>query len=152
VVQKAIPGERPLPVRAAYDLSAPFYDDWEWQKFWRAYEFPLIRDMFGRMRKGRGRPLHLLDVGCGTGWYLEHLAAFCNECIGIDVSEGMLAIAHHRLRFGTGRAMLKIANAERLPFHESRSDVVMCTRVLSHLPNILPAVREMRRTLMPGEC
>lgn len=135
-----------MPVTQAYDLSAPFYDDWSWQRFWRAHEYPAVRNIIERFRRGRGAPFTLLDVGCGTGWYLEQLAPVYDEAVGIDLSPGMLAVARHRLR----KPRLRQADARAVPFPPQRFDAVICTRVLSHLPQVGPAIREMRRVLAPG--
>jgi ubiquinone/menaquinone biosynthesis C-methylase UbiE len=132
-----------LPVQAAYDLSASFYDDWAWQRFWRAHEYPVVRDALERQRRGRKQALDLLDVGCGTGWYLEHLRDLCRNVVGVDLSGGMLAVAGNRLP-GT---LLKQGDARNLDFPSGRFDTVVCTRVLSHMAPIRPALFEMRRVL-----
>lgn len=134
---------RVLPVQTAYDLSAPFYDDWAWQRFWRAHEYPVVRDALERQRRGRKQALDLLDVGCGTAWYLEHLRDLCRDEVGIDLSSGMLAIAGNRLP-GT---LLKQGDARNLDFPPGRFDSIVCTRVLSHMAQVRPALSEMRRVL-----
>nr|WP_256731359.1 class I SAM-dependent methyltransferase [Sphingomonas sp. dw_22] len=135
-----------MPVALAYDLSAPFYDGWSWQSFWREHEFPWVRETLARFGRGRSAALKLLDVGCGTGWYLEQLQPLYREAAGIDLSPGMLVVARHRL----ARTLLEQADARSIPFPPRRFDVVISTRVLSHLPNVEPAIREMRRVLAPG--
>jgi SAM-dependent methyltransferase len=134
---------RVLPVQSAYDLSASFYDDWPWQRFWRAHEYPVVRDALERQRRGRKQALDLLDVGCGTGWYLEHLRDLCRNEVGVDLSGGMLAVAGNRLP-GT---LLKQGDARNLDFPPGRFDTVVCTRVLSHMAQVRPALFEMRRVL-----
>ncbi len=39
------------------------------------------------------RPSHILDLGCGPGLYLQRLAAFGHECVGIDYSPSSIAYA-----------------------------------------------------------
>lgn len=136
----------PISPEHAYDLSAQFYDEWSWQSFWRSYEFPPIREAMARYRRGRGRTLSLIDVGCGTGWYLENLHYLCRERVGIDLSNGMLAVARYRLQ----NAMLMRSDANTIPFRRVRFDAVLCTRVFSHIRQIAPTLREMHRVLVDG--
>lgn len=135
-----------LPPIPAYDLAAICYDAWTWQAFWRRHEFPVVREAIERQRRARQRGVAILDVGCGTGWYLEQLRSLCGAIVGIDASQGMLAVARHRLPDAT----LLQQDARVLPFHAKRFDVVLCTRVLSHLPQVRPALTEMARVLSPG--
>ncbi len=141
-----ISSTEPLPPVVAYDLAAPSYDAWHWQSFWRMYEFPIVVEALERYQRGRQRRVAILDVGCGTGWYLDSLQPHCDEMVGIDASRGMLAVARHRL---PGTLLLQ-RDACALPFAAGRFDVVLCTRVLSHLPVLRPALAEMARVLSPG--
>ena len=128
----------------AYDLAAPFYDQWRWQALWRAAELPfVIHQIRARFRES---PPRLLDDGCGTGWYVEQLAPFCAEVAGIDVSAGMLERARDRAPQGA----LLHADARELPFPDQRFEVVFLARVLSHLPDADRALKEMARVLTRG--
>jgi ubiquinone/menaquinone biosynthesis C-methylase UbiE len=84
-----------LAAQEAYDRAATGYDAWKWQPFWRAAEQPFIIQALADFAPDRPR---LLDVGCGTGWYLRELEPLCAHTAGIDVSEGMLAQARKRAR------------------------------------------------------
>jgi SAM-dependent methyltransferase len=143
VIDPALPA---MGVEDAYDLAAPYYDDWKWQEFWHRTEYPLVRSILERFRRGRSQGLDLLDVGCGTGWYIQGLAPLLSAATGIDLSAGMLAIARYRL---PGLPLLK-EDARSLPFRADRFDAVLCTRVLSHVPDFRPVLREMCRVLVPG--
>lgn len=136
----------PMAAEAAYDLAAPFYDTWKWQSFWHAYEYPLVREALARYRRGRSRGLSILDIGCGTGWYLSQLGDLVSDSTGIDLSAGMLAIAQLRL---PGALLLK-GDARSIHVPPARFDAVICTRVLAHVPNTIALVREARRALKPG--
>jgi ubiquinone/menaquinone biosynthesis C-methylase UbiE len=136
---------QPMTPEAAYDLAAPFYDDWKWQRFWRSAELPFIRDCLSTIDLPAGPGL--LDVGCGTGWYLRSLQNTFVELAGVDVSAGMLARARARLP----QADLRQADMRHLPFGDARFDVVLSTRVLSHLPEPRDGLREIVRVLRkPG--
>jgi SAM-dependent methyltransferase len=89
----------------------------------------------------------LLDVGCGTGVFLEAMPAASYECVGVDVSEAM--VDHARAR---GLDVTK-APADELPFETGSFDLVTCVAVLHHLidPDLVDrSVREMARVVRPG--
>ena len=94
----------------------------------------------------------LLDVGTGTGLVARLAAQRCENVIGIDHSEGMLAEARASAeRSGVGdRTSFRAMDAEKLEFEDASFDVVLSLFVLRHLPNPVAAAREMRRVLKPG--
>ena len=88
----------------------------------------------------------VLDVGCGTGRFLEGLPAGY-ELAGVDVSAGMLEIARQK-----GLDVVQSSGAE-LPFADDSFDLVTTFAVLHHLidPDIVRAtLAEMARVLRPG--
>lgn len=80
-------------MRVKYDASAEKYrnhDDLDvtgedHQQFWK--KLAGICDSFGK-------PINVLDIGCGTGRYF-HCLRHVNRLVGMDVSEEMLARARH---------------------------------------------------------
>ncbi len=130
---------------AAYDMAAPFYDAWKWQAFWHETETPFLRSAVESWTGAAIRP-RLIDVGCGTGWYLDRLGDLCPERVGVDVSAGMLRLARDRLPGVT----LAQADARDLPFPDQSFDIVLSTRVLTHVPEFRPAIAETVRMLGPG--
>jgi SAM-dependent methyltransferase len=102
--------------------------------------------------QGRQR---VLDVGAGHGMLLALLRAFGHDCHGID-HEDMPArypVAYDAAgRFGAPIGF-RVGNVEvdPLPFADASFDAVVCCQVLEHFTHShLPAVREMRRVLVPG--
>lgn len=96
---------------------------------------------------GNGRryaPLHILDVGCGTGANLEMLSEF-GEAEGVDVSGEALSFCRER-----GLENVKEGAAEALPFKDSSFDLVTGLDVVEHLDDDLAGLKEMRRVLCPG--
>ncbi len=88
------------------------------------------------------------DVGCGPGRVTAHLASLGLSVFGLDLSEGMLAIARREnpgLRFDQG-AM------QRLDLPDGALDGVVSYYSTIHTPpHELPAVyTEFRRVLSPG--
>jgi ubiquinone/menaquinone biosynthesis C-methylase UbiE len=93
-------------------------------------------------RFGRGRDV--LEVGCGTGLLLRHLAAFARSARGVDLSPGMLERARAR-----GLSVVE-ASATELPFPDASFDVVCAFKVLAHVRDVRRALTEMARVVRPG--
>src|SRR5580698_9296097 len=93
-------------------------------------------------RFGRGRDV--LEVGCGTGLLLRHLAAFARSARGVDLSPGMLEKARAR------GLSVEVASATELPFPDASFDVACSFKVLPHVRDIGRALAEMARVVRPG--
>ncbi|MBF0176868.1 MAG: class I SAM-dependent methyltransferase [Magnetococcales bacterium] len=93
-----------------------------------------------------GRPLRLLDVGCGTGKVLEMLSGF-GQATGCDFSADSLAFCHTR-----GFRRLARASAEHTPFCGESMDVVCLLDVLYHkgIQDDVKVLREIHGLLAPG--
>src|SRR5262245_38618339 len=117
--------DQTLTPQTAYDLFARRYDDWSWQNFWHQNEWPHIRQLVETAPAGS-----ILDVGMGTGFYLKQLANPGRQVYGIDISFGMLDVAKHRLG---NRVQLVQADAIRIPFQKNTFDIVLVTRVATHI-------------------
>lgn len=95
---------------------------------------------------GVERGMDVLDVATGPGHVAAGAAARGARPVGIDISEGMLALArecHPGLEF-------RLADAEELPFGEGSFHAVAGNFVLNHLPQPARAARELARVLAPG--
>lgn len=84
----------------------------------------------------------LLDVGCGTGWFTRGLAARGFAMTGLDVDEGMLAVA--RQRTPEGISWLQ-GDAAQLPFADASFDQVVALTSLCFVPDWPRAVAEIVR-------
>lgn len=86
----------------------------------------------------------ILDVGCGTGRYSKLLAKKGANVIGVDFSRNMLKIAKRKVR----KAEFKQSDiTKRFPFKDKTFDKIICSLVLSHIKNINPVLKEMKRVL-----
>ena len=87
----------------------------------------------------------LLDVGCGTGRWLEHaLPCAPHSMTGIDFSPEMLSRARRKL----GRqAVLVLGNATSLPIASVSADVVLASFVASYIDDLPRFAAESRRVL-----
>ena len=87
-----------------------------------------------------------LDLGCGTGFFLPHLAGRCQRLHGLDLAPGMLAQAAQR---GSG-ALLLCGDAEQLPFADQSLDWVFSSLALQWCERPTQAFAELHRVLKPG--
>ncbi len=95
----------------------------------------------------------VLDVACGTG-IVARLAA---ERVGtsgtvaaLDVNPGMLAVARSSAAESGAAIRWYETTAESIPLPAEAFDVVFCQLGLQFIPDKSAALREMRRTLVPG--
>ena len=89
-----------------------------------------------------------LELGCGTGIFLEMAARSGARILGLDLSEDLLAKARSRLA-GFENVTLDQGNAEQLPYEAQTFDTVYGSSVLHHL-DLDTALREVHRVLRPG--
>jgi len=93
----------------------------------------------------------VLDVGCGSGAYVEPLCGRLTHggcMLASDVSWGMLRdVAAKSLPVSV---VLLNADAMRLPLPDGCCDVVLANHMLFHVPHMEAAVIEFHRVLRPG--
>jgi ubiquinone/menaquinone biosynthesis C-methylase UbiE len=95
----------------------------------------------------------VLDVACGTG-VVARLAAERvgpgGSVAGVDVNPGMLSVARS-LPVGSGAAIRWYeTGAESIPLPDAAFDVAFCQLGLQFMADRPAALREIRRTLVPG--
>ena len=95
---------------------------------------------------GPGR--RALELGCGTGVFLERVARSGAEIRGIDLSEDLLAKARTRVGH-LPNVVIDNGNAEQLPYPDGSFDVVYGSSILHHL-DLDHALREAHRVLRSG--
>jgi SAM-dependent methyltransferase len=87
----------------------------------------------------------VLEVGCGTGYWLTLLPDVGLPC-GLDCSAGMLDKARQKdapLRLVRG-------TAEQLPFGRGAFDLVFCVHALHHFDDPAAFIRQARRVIRAG--
>jgi ubiquinone/menaquinone biosynthesis C-methylase UbiE len=97
---------------------------------------------------------HVLDVGCGTGYFARLLARAVGNAglvVGVDASPEMIRYASDRAQRARN-CQFQLGTAESLSFPAEHFDVVVSSLFMHHLPDDLQlvVVSEMRRVLRPG--
>ena len=132
-------GETWLDPTAAYRLWAPTYPP--------VAHTPLMR-VEERAMRALLPDLHratVVDVGCGTGRYLELArAAGAARLVGIDPSAEMLG----EVRVSAAR--LVRGGVETLPLRSATADVAICALTLGHVRSLRRAFAELARVTRAG--
>ena len=144
---KPAPEQLKARSKAAFDEQAPIYDEGMQGDHARAL-YPCILEEARRAMEGIPVP-SVLDVGCGTGMLSERLLGAFPSCrlAGVDLSPAMVERARARL---AGRAEVREADAECLPFHDGAFDLVVCNDSFHHYPDPDRAAFQMWRVLRKG--
>lgn len=99
------------------------------------------------------RKLRLIDLGCGTGRFLDFVKQAWPRLpvVGIDLSEAYLRHARRHLK-RRARTHLVVANAEAVPVPDESCDAVTSIFTLHELPPDVrrSVIREAARMLKPG--
>ena len=129
----------PLPVTDGYDGWAATYDGEDNGCF--PMRDDLLLPMVDRLPAGR-----VLDAACGTGAVSRQLLDRGHDVVGVDASEGMLAIA----RASVPEARFTQGDLTDLPLEDAAVDHLVCSLALSHLPDLTPFFAEAARVMRPG--
>lgn len=121
-----------------YDSVAAGYD-----VRYRHYDFSEIEESLSAFIDLSPRGA-VLEVGCGTGYWLKALRKSAPLVVGVDLSAQMIARAK-----GSG-AHLARARAESLPWMDATFDSIVCINALHHFADRDAFFAECRRVLRPG--
>jgi SAM-dependent methyltransferase len=85
----------------------------------------------------------VLDFGCGAGRFLKEL----DGAVGVEIAEE----AAQRARANVPGADVRLLAPDgSLPLGHGEIDLVWCSEVLEHIPDVGHALLEVRRVLKPG--
>lgn len=134
-------------VQAYYDNLAPRLVAVEKRNWHLQSRMAIILETIDRHAKPGGR---VLDVGCGTGFLLERLAARGFSGLGIDLSPESIAHTRKRLEvLGVAdRLDARVGSAYEPP--EGPFDLITLTDVLEHLEDPRACLAALRPQLAPG--
>lgn len=109
-----------------------------------------ISDLFGARDLNMTR---LLDVGCGTAWFLQHLSTLADgsHLVGVDVDIEALGYAS-RTRSGSSLFALTAGSSLELPVAANSFDICTSWDVIEHIPRNSEGFffSELFRVLQPG--
>lgn len=141
-------------VEEMFDSIAPAYDlmntamTFGLHRYWRNRALAMV---------GNDHPRRVLDVATGTGDVAFHLyRRFRPErMVGLDLSEGMLAIARRKLAASDDDEMRRRmefvqGDSLALPFGDGEFDAVTVAYGVRNFERLEDGLREMARVLRPG--
>lgn len=134
-------------VASLFDEYAPRFDS----HLIEALEYCAPQRLSALLRKekqGPSAPVRALDLGCGTGLMAREMTGGFSECVGVDLSAGMLRVAS-----ATG-FYDRLERAELLAFlrgeADARYDLVLAADVFCYVPDLAPVFAEVARVLGLG--
>lgn len=92
----------------------------------------------------------VLEIGCGIGLDALEYAKHGAHVAAIDLSPICINLAKRYFSYHNLNGVLKIGNAEQLPYKDNEFDVVVARQILMFTPDPQKAVDEMLRVLKPG--
>ena len=97
-------------------------------------------------------PKYVLDVATGTGdLAIEALKLNPDKIIGIDISEGMMAIGREKVKkAGIDNIIFEKGDSENIPYQDHSFDAVMVAFGVRNFENLAQGLSEMSRVLRKG--
>ncbi len=99
------------------------------------------------------KPKLVLDIATGTADFaIETLKLKPEKIVGVDISEGMLAVGREKLRKKglSDKIELHYGDSENLPFEDNTFDAITVAFGVRNFENLGKGLAEMNRVLKPG--
>ncbi len=126
-----------------YDLTAEMYDERYSEEQKRKYKKALENVTVAHKK--------VLDVGCGSGLFLQEVAAATEIFVGVDVSSKLLHKTKLQARAFQNAFVLR-ADADHLPFMDGFFEVIFAFTMLQNLPKPPETLHELKRVSMRNGC
>lgn len=107
-------------------------------------------ELISHFPDGGDRPLRVLDIGTGPGFYAIILAHRGYEVTAVDYSEGMLREARRNAGALVDKIRFARMDAQKLAFADGSFDAIVTRNLTWNLPDPAGAYREWMRVLRPG--
>ena len=135
-------------VKEVFDEFADHYDESLTANL--GYDLPSsLYDFYVRHLPGH-KPERTLDLGCGTGLVGQKFTTLCRSMTGVDISEKMLAAAHHKDLYDS------LHHANIIEFLDSSTgaayDLVISADVLPYLGSLEELLRKLLPVIIAGGC
>lgn len=98
---------------------------------------------------GRKEFKNILEVGCGTGLLGENFLSNTAHLLGIDTSEGMLAVFAQKFSDNPYVRALKL-NLEKELLNEESFDLILSSMAFHHLQSPSEMMKKLAAKLSPG--
>jgi ubiquinone/menaquinone biosynthesis C-methylase UbiE len=121
-----------------YDAIAEVYD----RRYERSDYSPVLRLLLSFVHGGR----RILEVGCGSGHWLQQLTKHGYDVVGLDPARNMLQVAKHRSR----QLLLVQGYAEAMPWRQKMFDRIFCINAFHHFADQERFLAEARHVLRHG--
>ena len=95
----------------------------------------------------------ILDIATGTADFaIEALALNPQKIIGVDISEGMLAVGRKKIaKMGLeDKIQLQLGDSEKLAFSDNKFDAIIVSFGVRNFENLEKGLEDMYRVLKPG--
>ncbi|NRB37109.1 MAG: malonyl-ACP O-methyltransferase BioC [Pseudomonadales bacterium] len=135
-------GDERKKIAASFSKAAASYDAAA------ALQKIVAQNLMEFIPDAQGRPLTILDAGCGTGYWTQRISANGTQVIGLDLAQGMLNYAQQQnvstqVNFCAG-------DLENLPFADDSLDVVFSSLAVQWCDSLSLLLNEWHRVLKPG--
>lgn len=91
----------------------------------------------------------VLEIGFGTGLNLDYYPEAVSSLTTVDVNPGVHRLAEKRLSNSRLPVRFELVSGERLPMPDNSYDAVVSTWTLCSIPDVMSALKEIRRVLKP---
>ena len=112
--------------------------------YWRKRAIALLK---------KENPKTILDIATGTGDFaIEALALKPQKIIGVDISEGMLAVGREKIKkMGKENLIeLRTGDSQQLQFENNTFDAVIASFGVRNFQDLLAGLTDMNRVMRPG--
>ena len=117
--------------------------------YWRKRAIRLLK----KAQSGATSFQTILDIATGTGDFaIEALALHPKKIIGVDISEGMLAVGRQKIQKLGKQDIIELrhGDSESLPFADNYFDAIIVSFGVRNFENLLAGLTEMQRVMRQG--
>ncbi|MEQ8927697.1 MAG: bifunctional demethylmenaquinone methyltransferase/2-methoxy-6-polyprenyl-1,4-benzoquinol methylase UbiE [Fulvivirga sp.] len=101
----------------------------------------------------KDQPKYILDIATGTGDFaIEALALKPDKVVGVDISEGMLAVGKEKMKKkGLDKIIdLQLGDSEKLLFDDNTFDAIIVSFGVRNFEDLEKGLKDMNRVLKNG--
>jgi 2-polyprenyl-3-methyl-5-hydroxy-6-metoxy-1,4-benzoquinol methylase len=123
-----------------------YIEDYDWisvtdhfkglESFFHKFREAFVLRLISKNKRGD----KFLDAGCGAGLILRHLP---KDSVGVDINPRNIT----RAKKYAPKAILKLADIEKLPFKAGEFSTIVCTEVIEHQPDPTKTIAELKWVL-----